>query len=132
MSDALSRRSFLQYGAAAMTGSVVGQGVGARHAAPLLSTTTDFDLEGTTIAQLQDAMRTGARTSRSICAAYLARIAALDSKLHAVLETNPEALAIADRLDAERKAGKLAHSRSPALRPRAMRRSSPGSAPPAR
>ncbi len=108
MSDALSRRSFLQYGAAAMTGSVVvGQGVGAQHAAPLLSTTTDFDLEGMTIAQLQDAMRTGARTSRSICAAYLARIAALDSKLHAVLETNPEALAIADRLDAERKAGKL-------------------------
>src|SRR5260370_12632378 len=107
MSDAMSRRSFLQYGAAAVTGSVgVGQGVGAQHAAHLRAPTADFDLEEMTIAQLQDAMRTGARTSRSICTAYLGRIAALDAKLHAVLETNPEALAIADRLDAERKAVK--------------------------
>src|SRR5205823_2008412 len=67
-------------------------------------------LEESTIAQLRDAMRSGARTSRSICAAYLARIAALDPKLHAVLETNPDALAIADRLDGERKAG---HVRGP-------------------
>src|SRR2546425_2804437 len=107
MTNRLSRRSFLHYGAAAVTGTVVVGQVGAPHAAPLRATTADFDLEELTIAQLQDAMRTGARTSRSICAAYLARIAALDSKLHAVLETNPETLAIADRLDAERKAGKL-------------------------
>jgi len=52
-------------------------------------------------------MRTGARTSRSICAAYLGRIAELDPQLHAVLETNPDALTIADRLDAERKAGRV-------------------------
>ncbi|OLB49844.1 MAG: amidase [Gemmatimonadetes bacterium 13_2_20CM_2_65_7] len=107
MTNRLSRRSFLHYGAAAVTGTVVVGQVGAPHAAPLRATTADFDLEELTVAQLQDAMRTGARTSRSICAAYLARIAALDSKLHAVLETNPETLAIADRLDAERKAGKL-------------------------
>src|SRR5437879_6155298 len=107
MSDALSRRSFLQYGAAAMTGSVVVGQVGAQHGAPLRATTADFDLEEMTIAQLQDAMRTGASPSRCIGAEYLARIAALDSKLHAVLETNPETLTIADRLDAERKAGTL-------------------------
>jgi len=83
--------------------------VGAQRAAPL-PPTTDFDLEEATIAQLQDAMRTGARTSRSICSAYLARIAELNPQLHAVLETNPDALAIADRLDAERKAG---HTRGP-------------------
>ena len=82
---------------------------GAQHAAPLPAK-TDFDLEEATVAQLQDAMRTGARTSRSICAAYLARIAEFDPKLRAVLETNPDALAIADRLDAERKAG---HTRGP-------------------
>src|SRR2546425_4098273 len=107
MTNRLSRRSFLHYGAAAVTGTVVVGQVGAPHAAPLRATTADFDLEELTIAQLQDAMRTGARTSRSICAAYLARIAELDRKLHAVLETNPEAVSIADRLDAERKAGRV-------------------------
>jgi amidase len=68
---------------------------------------TDFELEELAIAQLQDAMRSGAQTAHSICAAYLARIAQLDPKLHAVLETNPDALAIADRLDAERKANRV-------------------------
>src|SRR5205809_1062414 len=111
MTDSLSRRSFLLYG-----GSTAGALVG-RHA---LSTwpplhkvergnggEADFDLEEATIAQLQDAMRRGARTSRSICAAYLGRIAELDPKLHAVLEANPDALAAADRLDAERKSGRV-------------------------
>ncbi len=106
MPDGLSRRSFLQYGIAA---TIVGphpltpapraeRGNGSSGPAQ------SFELEDATIAQLQDAMRSGARTSRSICAAYLARIAELDPKLHAVLETNPEALSIADRLDGERKA----------------------------
>ena len=67
----------------------------------------DFELEEATVAQLQDAMRTGARTSRSICAAYLARIAELDPQLHAVLETNPDALTVADRLDTERKGNRV-------------------------
>jgi len=80
--------------------------VGAQHAAPL-PVHTDFELEEATVAQLQDSMRTGARTSRSICVAYLARIAQLDPQLHSVLETNPDALAIADRLDAERKANRV-------------------------
>src|ERR1043165_1453769 len=103
MTEALSRRSFLEYGAGAAIGSVL-----LRPAArPAVA---DFELEEVTIAQLQDAMRTGARTSRSICAAYLNRIKELDPKVRAVIETNPEALAIADRLDAERKAG---HARGP-------------------
>src|SRR5260370_23567717 len=106
MTDHLSRRSFLHYGATAVTGSVLVRSVGAPRAAPLPAP-ADFDLEETTIAQLQDAMRTGARTAHSICAAYLARIAELDPKVHAVLETNPDALTVADRLDAERKAGHL-------------------------
>src|SRR5882762_2303693 len=109
MTDRLSRRSFLQYGAAAATGTVMVRSVGAQQAAPL-PVHTDFELEEATVAQLQDSMRTGARTSRSICSAYLARIAELNPQLHAVLETNPDALAIADRLDAERKAG---HTRGP-------------------
>src|SRR5213596_1088442 len=106
MTDRLSRRSFLHYSATALTGSIIVRSVGAQHAVPL-PVHADFELEEATVAQLQDAMRTGARTSRSICTAYLARIAQLDPQLHAVLETNPDALAIADRLDAERKANRV-------------------------
>jgi amidase len=107
MSDTLSRRSFLQYGASAVAGSVVADRVGVQRAAPPHATPADFAVEELTITQLQDAMRRGVQTSSSICTAYLARIAAFDPKLHAVLETNHDALALADRLDAERKAGKL-------------------------
>jgi amidase len=49
-------------------------------------------------------------TSRSITQAYLDRIAELDRKgptLRHIIEINPDALSIADALDAERKAGKI-------------------------
>jgi amidase len=66
-----------------------------------------FNLEEATIVDLQQRMQSGTETSRSIVEKYLARIEAIDRggpALRSVLETNPEALAIADRLDAERKA----------------------------
>lgn len=113
MRERLSRRSFLRYGAGALSGAVVARPVGAQQAAPMPVTPpepvapADFELEEATIAELQDAMRSGARTSRSICAAYRARIAELDPKLRAVLETNPDALDIADQMDTERKAGRV-------------------------
>ncbi|MBX6365008.1 MAG: amidase [Gemmatimonadetes bacterium] len=66
-----------------------------------------FELEEATIAQLQEGMRSGRWTARSLTEAYLTRIRELDPKLRAVIETNPDALAIADALDRERKAGKL-------------------------
>jgi amidase len=65
-----------------------------------------FDLEDATVADLQQRMVTGRETARSLTQKYLARIAAIDRNgpaLHTVIETNPDALAIADRLDAERK-----------------------------
>jgi amidase len=55
---------------------------------------------------LQSALGSGSVTSRDLVNAYLARIAALDrqgSSLHAVLEINPEALAQAEAMDAERR-----------------------------
>ena len=58
------------------------------------------------IADLQRRMASGQDTARSLVEKYLARIEAIDRQgpaLHSVLETNPDALAIADRLDAERK-----------------------------
>ncbi len=51
-------------------------------------------------------METGEQSARSIAELYLDRIAALNAQgpeLRAVIETNPEALEIADRLDEERR-----------------------------
>lgn len=66
----------------------------------------DFELQDATIAELQDAMRSGKYTSRRLVELYLQRIDELDQagpKLNQVLETNPDALEIADALDRERR-----------------------------
>jgi len=63
-----------------------------------------------TFDDLQRRMTAGTDTAKSLVTKYRQRIDALDTKgpmLRAVLELNPEADAIADQLDAERKAGKL-------------------------
>jgi amidase len=60
-----------------------------------------------TIGELQDGMKSGRLSARSVTEAYLERIEATNKRgpaVNAVLEINPEALAIADALDAERKA----------------------------
>src|SRR5690349_17504751 len=67
------------------------------------------DLEELTIAELQAGMQSGTYTARSLVEQYRARIDALDQRgpaLNHVLELNPDALAIADALDAERRAGR--------------------------
>ncbi|HEX5412910.1 MAG TPA: amidase [Terriglobia bacterium] len=66
-----------------------------------------FELEETTITALQQAMKSGRLTAHSITKKYLARIEELDRRgpcLHAIIEINPDALAIARELDLERKA----------------------------
>lgn len=70
----------------------------------------DLDLSERTIADLQAYFQSGKGSSRSLCQQYLARIEAMNKKgpaINAVIELNPDALAIADTLDQERKAGKL-------------------------
>jgi amidase len=65
-----------------------------------------FELEEATIADLQQRMQSGRATARSLAEQYLARIDAIDRNgpgLRSVLELNPDALDIADRLDAERR-----------------------------
>jgi len=57
------------------------------------------------IAQLQEHMASGEMTARTVAEDYLRRIAEIDQAgpmLKAVIEVNPEALDIADRLDHER------------------------------
>src|SRR5437868_13099295 len=69
-----------------------------------------FELEETTIGDLQAAMAAGRLTARSITQLYLDRIADMDRKgptLGYVIEINPDAPAIADSLDQERKAGRV-------------------------
>jgi amidase len=70
----------------------------------------NFELNEATIRDLQGKMQNGKYTSRAITQLYLDRIKALDEngpKLNAVIEINPDALAIADTMDQERKAGKI-------------------------
>jgi amidase len=65
-----------------------------------------FELEEATLDGLQAAMASGRHTAVSLVAAYLGRIGAVDRSgptLRSVIEVNPEAEAIAARLDAERR-----------------------------
>src|SRR5688572_9311744 len=60
--------------------------------------------------QARSLMADGKLTSRDLTQAYLDRIAAVDDAgpaLNAVIELNPRALADAEALDAERKAGRI-------------------------
>jgi amidase len=59
------------------------------------------------IPQLQAMMASRQFTSRELTLGYLGRIAALNPLLGAVIETNPDAVSIAARLDKERHAGRV-------------------------
>ena len=69
-----------------------------------------FELDEITIDDLQKAMQTGKYTARSIAEMYLRRMDEIDRNGHtlrSVIEVNPDALAIADAMDNERKNGKV-------------------------
>src|SRR5438093_7443045 len=111
MSDwTMDRRAFLEH--ATVSGSVTAVSAvspwlarGARR--PTARAAAPFELEEATIAGLQAGLESGKYTARSLVTAYLQRIEELDRKgpaLRAVLEANPDALAQAGALDAERKA----------------------------
>ena len=70
------------------------------------SETPDFELEELTIADLQKAMTSGRFSVRSLTEEYLARIEQIDRHgpaVNSVIELNPDAMAIAEALDNERK-----------------------------
>ena len=108
MIGSLSRRRFVALGAAGALAAVTRRGVAAAGAS----------LDGAAAAggdawldagfgRLQWLMANGHLTSRSLTERYLARIAELNPTLHAIIETNPDALRIAARRDAERRAGRV-------------------------
>jgi amidase len=83
-------------------------GAGSAAALAFRCTTTaeSQDLDEATIADLQAGMNSGRFTARAIAEEYIRRIEASNRQgpaLRAVIEVNPEALAIADALDAERR-----------------------------
>jgi amidase len=94
----LPRRDFLQVAAAGVSaGALFRSQPGAPPA---------FELEEITIEALQKGMVEGRYTARSIAQLYLARIAELDRQgpaVRSVIELNPDGLAIADAMDAERR-----------------------------
>jgi amidase len=66
----------------------------------------NFELDEATVADLQDRMKQGSLTAERILGLYLDRIQAIDRNgptLRSVIEINPDAIAIARALDAERK-----------------------------
>src|SRR5688572_14306423 len=70
--------------------------------------TAAFVLEEMTVLELQDAMASGRYTSRQLVELYLRRIAEIDRTgptLRSIIEVNPDALRIAEELDAERLGG---------------------------
>lgn len=107
----LDRRTLFRYGAAGGALAAAGGALGATPVSPPPSAARDsFELAEATIADLQMKMVSGEETARSLTEKYMARIEALDRRgpeLHSVLEVNPDALAISEKLDAERKAGRV-------------------------
>jgi amidase len=69
-----------------------------------------FELDEVTIDELQQKMNSGEQTSKTITKMYLKRIEEIDKKgpaINSVIEVNPDAVAIAEAMDEERKAGKI-------------------------
>ena len=109
----LSRRHFIGLGAAggamALAGGSVACGtpddparLGGGAAVP------PFELDEVSISELQDGMASGRWTARRITELYLERIEEIDRNtrmLRSIIETNPDALEIAEALDGERAEG---------------------------
>jgi len=112
-----SRRKFLQAAFTAGGTAALYPALGAgRVVTPLAESAAPevkpFELEEVTIAELQDGMKSGKFTARSLVEKYRARIDEVDKPaadkggpaLNAIIELNPDALSIAQALDQERKA----------------------------
>lgn len=112
-SSAVERRTFLRHTLTASTGALLLTRASALARVSEPSTTSvsvaprAFELEEITISELQDGLKSGRFTARSLAQAYLQRIEQVDKRgaaLNSVIELNPDALAIATALDKERRA----------------------------
>ena len=105
----LDRRRFLQTGVLGAAATVIRPAPGAARIVNVLSPVPEvkgFELDEVTIDALQEGMKSGKYTSRSIVEKYLYRIEEIDKSgpaINSVIEVNPDALEIAEGLDRERK-----------------------------
>jgi|SRR5579871_325675 len=91
----MDRRDLLRYGLFAAGGALAQS-----------FASSPFELEEATVYDLQARMKSGELTARSLAEKYLARIDELDKRgpaINAIIELNPDALAIAGALDQERR-----------------------------
>jgi amidase len=100
----LSRRAFLRATAASGALLFADRVASVADAATSPASTPWFDAS---ITQLQVLMSSGQMTSRELTRAYLGRIAEKNPLVHAVIETNDDALQIAGQRDAERRKGRV-------------------------
>lgn len=121
--DALDRRQFVRRGVALGVAGAVGGAVvtvvprvaaAERDAtyggSPVAREPQPFALDEMTVSELQAGMASRRWTSVDLVQGYLDRIQSIDRtgpSVNSVIEVNPEALAIAAQLDAERRAGKV-------------------------
>jgi amidase len=105
----VSRRTFLTRSALAVAGSATGAISG--FPGRVLATAGGREADDSAswfeagIPRLQQLMQSRELSSRELTLAYMRRIDALNPLIHAVIEVNPNAVAIAARLDAERRHG---------------------------
>ena len=71
------------------------------------------DLDETSLADLRIRLRAGELTAVQATQLYLERIAAIDKQVNAVIEINPDALAIAAQLDQSSSRGALREPDAP-------------------
>ena len=103
----MERRAFLRTATLAAAAGLAPR----PHEAMAASTATPaqspgFELEELTVAELQEGMTRGRWTARGLTEQYLSRIDAIDRngpRLGSIIESNPDALRLADELDAERR-----------------------------
>src|SRR5215218_10429890 len=84
----------------------VGTALGLQMSEAIAQASMPADMADASVASLGALMQTGARSAVSIAQVYVARMDAIDRggpAINAVIERNPDALAIAEALDAERR-----------------------------
>ncbi len=107
--DSVTRRKFL--GTTALSSAaLLSGGITSLLRQSAFASHGGFDFVEKSIPELQVAMASGELTSKDLVKGYLDRIQSLNSLLNSVIETNPNAVSIAQHLDNERRRG---HVRGP-------------------
>jgi amidase len=92
----IDRRTFITFTGLGAAGALLARQT------PQPSSAPPLEIEEITLAELQEGLRSGRFTSRGLTEAYLGRIDAIDKRgpaINAVIEINPDALAIAAEMD---------------------------------